>query len=65
MEISEAKNAIGQPFKWSLCVKWDVIRSVTDDGFIIGDFITAPIEETRLKQEQPPQLVKHQKQNNG
>jgi hypothetical protein len=53
MEKSEALKNIGQPFKWSLCVKWDVIRSVSDDGYIKGDFIEAPAEDCRLKQEQP------------
>lgn len=58
MTTEEAKAAIGQPFKWTLCIKWDVIKEVTDDGFIIGEFLTAPAEDCRLKQPQPEQLKK-------
>lgn len=56
MTTEEAKQNIGQPFKWQLCVKWDVIREVTADGYIIGGFLTAPVEDCRFKQPQPEQL---------
>lgn len=51
MEISEAKQNIGQPFKYSLCVQWDKIREVTEDGYIVGDFLNVPAEDCRLKKE--------------
>lgn len=60
MTISEATQAIGQPFKYSLCSKWDVIKEVRPDGYIIGEFIEAPADECRLKQEIPEGLKKYQ-----
>lgn len=62
MTTEEAKAAIGQPFKWTLCVKWDVIKEVTDDGFIIGEFLEAPVESCRLREEQKPWLKKQPKE---
>lgn len=58
MTAEQATSNVGQPFKWTLCVKWDVIKDVTGDGFIIGEFLTAPVEDCRLKQEQPSWLKK-------
>lgn len=51
MTKEEALSAIGQPFKYSLCVLWDKIRSVSDDGYITGDFLCVPAEDCRLKKE--------------
>lgn len=60
MTIEEAKANIGQPFKpnWikGLGGKFDIIREVDIDGWIIGDFWEAPAEDCRLKMEQPEQL---------
>ncbi len=58
MTIEEARSSIGKPFKWSLSANWDVIKEATDDGYIIGEFLEAPVDECRLKQPQPEQLKK-------
>lgn len=63
MKKEEAEANIGKPFKWSLCAHWDTIRRVTIDGYIVGDFLMPPVEDCRLKQEQPPQLKKHNYEN--
>lgn len=61
ISMEEAKANIGKPFKWTLSINWDIIRDVTDDGYVIGDYLTAPIEDVRLKQEQPEALKKYLK----
>lgn len=58
MNATEAHANIGKPFKYQYCVKWDLIKEVTDDGYIIGEFLTVPVEDCRLKMEQPIQLRK-------
>lgn len=64
MKIEEAKANIGQPFKLNwikvLSGKFDIIREVDIDGWIIGDFLEAPAQDCRLKAEQPEQLKKKQ-----
>lgn len=59
MTREDALASIGKPFKWTLCVKWDTIKEITDDDYIIGEFLTAPLVDCRLKQEQPEHLKKH------
>lgn len=59
MTTQEAKNNIGKPFKYQYCIKWDVIRDVSDDGYITGDFLSVPCEDCRLKLPQPEHLKKH------
>lgn len=60
MTIEEARAAIGQPFKlnWIKAIggKFDTIREVREDGWIVGDFWEAPAEDCRLKMEQPEHL---------
>lgn len=62
MTVNEAKQNIGQPFKlnWvkALGGKFDTIREVREDGWIVGDFWEAPAEDCRLKMEQPEHLKK-------
>lgn len=64
MTIEEAKANIGQPFKLSwvkgLGGKFDTIREVRNDGWIVGDFWEAPAEDCRFKMEQPEQLKNNQ-----
>ena len=62
MDIKTALENIGQPVKYGTVNKWDVIRSVTTDGFIIGDFLEAPVEDCRLKMAQPEALKLFQEQ---
>jgi hypothetical protein len=59
MDIQTAKQNIGKPFKYANVVHWDVIRSVSDDGMITGDFMEAPVEDCRLKQPVPEGFKKH------
>lgn len=63
MTTEEAYNNIGKPFKYQHCVHWDVIKEVSGDGYITGEFLCVPAEDCRLKQEQPPQLKKSKKNN--
>ncbi len=64
MTKEEAVANIGQPFKLSwikgLGGKFDTIREVRKDGWIVGDFWEAPAEDCRLKMEQPEFLKKKQ-----
>jgi hypothetical protein len=53
MDILTAKKNIGQPFKVDWLDKWDVIRSVTNEGMIIGDQVEAEASDCRLKEPQP------------
>lgn len=64
MDIETAKQNIGKPFKYSLCAHWDVIKEVTPDGYIIGEFIECPCEDARLKQEIPEGLKQYQQNKN-
>lgn len=63
MNIQEAWNSIGKEFKVidftsGLLARFDILREVTKDGILIGDFIEAPVFMCRLKNEQPEQLKK-------
>lgn len=60
MTIEEAKLNIGQQFKVTTLIgmRFDTIRSVSDDGTITGDFMEAYCEDCRLKQPQPEHLKK-------
>lgn len=60
MTADEARQNIGKPFKWlgGGTYWWDIIQGVDDNGWIIGNFFSAPAEDCRLKQEQPEQLKK-------
>lgn len=62
MTIEEAQANIGQPFKWvegsGATGKFDVIRKVVK-GWVYGDFLAAPLEDCRLKLDQPDHLKKH------
>lgn len=65
MTIEEAKHSLGKEFKlaWitgGILGRFDIIRSVDNDGWIQGDHISAPAADCRLKQEQPEQLRKSQ-----
>lgn len=62
MTQQEANENIGKSFKYRLCDIWDVIKNVSAEGYITGDFITAPVEDCRLKQEVPAGLQNYQKQ---
>jgi len=64
MDIQTAKANIGQPFKYGSVYKWDTVRQVTDDGYIHGDFIEAPVEDCRLKMAQPEALKNYTRQKN-
>ena len=64
MTIEEARAAIGQPFKWILCAQWDKIIEVSDDGYITGEIVQAPVEECRLKQPQPEHLKRNKELQN-
>lgn len=62
MTITEARAAIGQPFKLSWihttggAGRFDIIRRVDENGTVYGDFLEAPACDVRLKLEQPLQL---------
>jgi hypothetical protein len=61
MNVEEAKQSKGKEFKLSwasggILGRFDTIRYVDADGWIHGDFLSAPADDCRLKQEQPPQL---------
>lgn len=67
MTLEEANNNVGQPFKWidggqGLTGKFDTIRKVCK-GWVYGDFIAAPVEDCRFRQEQPDHLKKHNDEN--
>jgi hypothetical protein len=60
MTIEEAQANIGKPFKCidggnGLAGKFDTIKKVVN-GWIYGEFMAAPAEDCRLKQEQPEHL---------
>lgn len=62
MTIQEAQSNIGQPFKWidggnGITGKFDVIKKVIKD-WVYGEFIAAPAEDCRLKQDKPEHLKK-------
>lgn len=64
MTVQEAKENIGQPFKWiyggnGVLGKFDTIREIDKDGTIHGDFLEAHHDDCRFKQEQPDHLKKH------
>lgn len=64
MTIAEAKESIGKEFKLSwitsgLAARFDIIRRVDESGVIHGDWLEAPAQDCRLKQEQPEQLKKN------
>jgi len=63
MTTTEAQNNIGQPFKLTGAGMpgFDIIQSLREDGYIIGNFLDAPAEDCRLKQSQPEQLRKDYK----
>jgi hypothetical protein len=57
MTLAEATTGIGQRFKVMIPgVKQDIIRSVDDDGYIHGDFVTAHHTDCRFIGEQPAHL---------
>lgn len=63
MTVQEAQNSIGKEFRLSLfnsgiLGRFDIIRRVKIDGYILGDFISAPCEACQLKLPQPAQLKK-------
>lgn len=60
MELEQAKRSIGQPFILiGLGItRWDVIRTVSNDGIIEGDLYIASCTDCRVKQEQPEHLRK-------
>ena len=62
MTQQEAKASIGLPFTLNFTrgVRFDTIRSVSDDGTVKGDFIEAPADSCRLKLPQPEALKNHQ-----
>jgi hypothetical protein len=69
MTPKEATENIGRQFRiigfGGLCGKFDTILAVDENGWIIGNFIEAPAEDCRLKQTQPEQLKKKNKNNYG
>lgn len=62
MTIQEAKENIGKEFKlnWvsgtGAAAQFDIIKFVDANGWIHGEWLSAPAEDCRLKQEQPEQL---------
>lgn len=64
MTIEEAQANIGKPFKYFLCRTWDIIKDVRNDGVIVGEWLEAPAEDCRLKQEQPEALKQFQQNKN-
>lgn len=65
MTLQEAKENIGNQFKVEypgsgLLHKWDVLKSVSDDGFIEGEFSSGHCSNFRLKNSVPVQLRKQQ-----
>lgn len=64
MTREEAEANIGQPFRWKeggtgICGKFDIIKKVTENGMVCGEFLRAHHDDCRLKQEQPDHLKKH------
>ncbi len=66
MTIQEAQQNIGQPFRVDGFGTWfaknssrfDTIRAVNEEGWIVGDFIDAPAQDCRLKEAVPEQFKK-------
>lgn len=63
MTRQEAQDSIGKEFKlnWTNVAggKFDIIRNVTSEGYVVGDFIEAPATDCRLKQDVPKQLKQY------
>ena len=67
MTIEEAKKSLGKEFKvigftGGILGRFDIIRSMDDEGWIHGDNLSAPVEDCRLKEQQPEHLKKHPQQ---
>jgi hypothetical protein len=65
MTLEEAKANIGKPFKWlgaasGAAAQFDVIKGVSKDGTVYGDWLAAHHDDCRLKQDQPEHLKKHE-----
>lgn len=63
MTLEEAQANIGKPFKWipggtGAAGKFDIIQKIVK-GWVYGDFVAAPLEDCRLKLDQPDHLKKH------
>jgi hypothetical protein len=63
MTSQEAQANVGNQFKWlgsdgGVTSHFDIIKKVKND-WIYGEFIAAPAEDCRLKQDQPDHLKKN------
>jgi hypothetical protein len=62
MAFPVSQQSIGKPFRFvgakgGILDQWDTVRKI-QNGIVYGEFLICPVQDVRLKQDQPDHLKK-------